>query len=90
MIQTFIREQSQQQPTLPPAVKLSTPSCEDGGKQFYLTLSERANNQAHCGSCGTRFPTKNGAERTILPKHHIPVAVHDYRKKLEADGVRLD
>lgn len=86
MIQTHVHFHAPQTPK----AKLNTPSCDDGGNQYYLTLSERSNSQLHCGSCGTRFPSKLGAEKAVLPKHNIPMAVHEYRLKLQADGVKLD
>lgn len=85
MIQTYVRPQTTQAPMAP---KLNTPSCEDGGREFHLNLSERLHTQAHCGSCGTRFFTKDGAEKFTLPKHNIPAAVHEYRLMLEQNGVR--
>lgn len=87
MIQTFVRTAPVSTPMAP---KLNTPSCEDGGKETHLTLSERMNEQLHCGSCGTHFFSKPGATKHVLPKHNIPTAVHEYRKKLELDAAGRD
>lgn len=85
VIQTYNRPHTTDLPKTP---KLNTPSCEDGGREFSLTLSERRHEQLHCGSCGTRFNSRGGATKMVLPKHNIPVAVHEYRKNLERNGIK--
>lgn len=66
---------------------MATPTCPHGGKAYAdLSQSERKNRQYTCGDCGVRFTLSEKeatAESVVVPRHRIPVEVHDFRKKLE-------